>query len=304
MINSKIVTGTNINDFLHIVDGLISAHATLHHTSKTEPWYITWQRWKTKNILNAFGQQEILHIMGESSSDEVNIKIILNTLEDNIPIVDAYINIMYGDLSSAVKWNYHDKPKSMHFVADKAPHKRTLVEMRSRLDDNTSELLLGGGEENGLRAVAKVSSIDTMDSVELIRCATRSTSGLKSRTEALENNMRKRLQQKAPSKTSRLPHKDQTEMSSPSKTSQNDNAVPSTPRTVSPVVDPITPNPQNKSTLKTRIEDIEGVAFGEAQTGLIVARIKEMEHYIFAPDYTPPNNLTSRLDALALELNV
>jgi len=234
----KIVSSKNINDFLHVVDGVITAHVTLHHTSKTEPWFITWHRWKTKNILNTIGQQGILHIMGGSTSNEANTKIILSTLEDNIPIVNNYISIIYEDQSSVVKWDYHDKSKSIHFMADNPPHQRTLVETRSRLEDNTAEL--------------------------------------------------------SPSKTS------QDNIFK----AQNNNAAARTPHQVSHVVDLITLDSQNKNTLKTRVEVMEGLAFGETQDGLLVARIKEMEQSIFTPSYTPPNNLTSRLDALALDLGV
>mmetsp|Transcript_16026 Transcript_16026/g.18974 ORF Transcript_16026/g.18974 Transcript_16026/m.18974 type:complete len:211 (-) Transcript_16026:93-725(-) len=65
----------------------------------------------------------------------------------------------------------------------------------------------------------------------------------------------------------------------------------------------VTPISGGKITLNAKVRSLEQLAFedGQARDGLLVARIKDLEDYVFDTSYTPPSNLSSRVDALVQE---
>lgn len=333
----KVVTKQNINDFLHVADGVITAHVTLYHATKQEPWFKTWEMWKHKNLLNLYGEQGIIYIMLGVKSTEINTKVIFNALETYIPIIKDYINIIYVKTNTTVKWNYRtkDDPPSTTVETDdrvrrsmpdclpavtgiskpviesKCPNGRKLVEPRSRLDTNTLE----GGKVNGSQP-------------KLLRCASTPISqnriSMTTRMEILEKRLWEGVQEKNQNKNLNLNLEDVAESSYPSKSSveerddhtdissslkisgvQEDQNVGHSPCEApqDSIAQSYNNDTRKKIPLNIRVETLEELAFddGETRNGLLVSRIKDLEQFVFPQGHTPPNNLTSRVDALALE---
>ena len=133
-----------------------------------------------------------------------------------------------------------------------------------------------------------------------------STDILAARLEMLEDRVLGKLAEEdkstiVPSSTITPPSDTLSSSNNAKETIQNNNVVAET----SPITNS-TPNQKNKSSLTTRVEAIEELVFddGQRREGKIVSRIKEMENFIFDGSYSPPLNLTARVDALAQELEL
>jgi len=100
-----------------------------------------------------------------------------------------------------------------------------------------------------------------------------------------------------------------SDLPSPSENTQDNNAQAQEDSSVtntSVAADPIIPSPRKKLSLNARIEELEACVFDEdtARDGTMISRIKHMEEFIFDSHYTPPKNLTTRVNALVQEFEL
>lgn len=241
----------------------------------------------------------------------------------NVPSTSATYN---NDIGRAQSYDVVDSKSNR---SNKSAKHRSDNDSYSESVDDSTEVLANG---ETLPALSEVPPMDDGTSlIELMpiprsrSTPVQTTDSLAARLELLEVKMLEKLAEEEETVTS-FPSK--TPSPSPSKTS-SPSTIPSPSKTLSPsktTKEPIqsknvvtgsnaetspsnkstTSNQAKKSSLNTRVEAMEELVFddGQPREGKIVSRIKDMESFIFDGNYSPPLNLTARVNALAQEFEL
>ena len=130
-----------IKPFLHEVDKIVTEEASKHTTGNTMPWYILWQKWKSKDLFNKTSMNSITTVIcPDLHYNQRTIRSVVERCLRDITPIDSYIDIT--NLSDkSVSWCSKIEVTSFKSVRGRKHRhltKKTTKAMNLKTDDDRS----------------------------------------------------------------------------------------------------------------------------------------------------------------------